>query len=275
MKKIFTLLLALVTMALNVHATVTVCGVEPDENGHFSTSFIKSGSITWDSDSQTLTLDNAVIEYSSDNNYDDIYPININEDATIVIHGDCKLTTTGIVALALVGYEKSVTIQGDGSLYLSSTWIALRLRATKLTIKDITLNTTKAIADNNYGTLIGLTLDNVNAEIQQGGIERIGEGITLKNCSITYPEDAYIEYSDYGYFIANGSGNLASHVIISRSGGSKPGDLNGDGDVTIADAVAVLNAMAGETVSGNPDVNGDNDVTIADFVAVLNIMAQQ
>ena len=55
----------------------------------------------------------------------------------------------------------------------------------------------------------------------------------------------------------------------------KKGDLNGDGDVTIADAVAVLNAMAGGTVPGNADVNGDNDVTIADFVAVLNIMAGQ
>jgi surface protein len=53
------------------------------------------------------------------------------------------------------------------------------------------------------------------------------------------------------------------------------GDVNGDGDVTIADGVAVLNAMAGESVSGNPDVNGDGDVTIADFVAVLNIMAEQ
>ena len=53
------------------------------------------------------------------------------------------------------------------------------------------------------------------------------------------------------------------------------GDVNGDGDVTIADGVEVLNAMAGESVSGDPDVNGDGDVTIADFVAVLNIMAEQ
>ena len=53
------------------------------------------------------------------------------------------------------------------------------------------------------------------------------------------------------------------------------GDVNGDGQVTIADGVAVLNAMAGESVSGNADVNGDGDITIADFVAVLNIMAEQ
>ena len=51
--------------------------------------------------------------------------------------------------------------------------------------------------------------------------------------------------------------------------------MNVDGDVTIADGVAVLNAMAGQEVPGDADVNGDGEVTIADFVAVLNTMAGQ
>ena len=55
----------------------------------------------------------------------------------------------------------------------------------------------------------------------------------------------------------------------------EPGDVNGDGEITIADGVAVLNAMAGEEVPGDADVNGDGEVTIADFVAVLNLMAEQ
>ena len=55
----------------------------------------------------------------------------------------------------------------------------------------------------------------------------------------------------------------------------KTGDVNADGDVTIADGVAVLNAMAGQEVPGDADVNNDGDITIADFVAVLNIMAGQ
>ena len=56
---------------------------------------------------------------------------------------------------------------------------------------------------------------------------------------------------------------------------SKKGDVNGDSEITIADGVAVLNAMAGEEVAGDADVNGDGEVTIADFVAVLNLMAEQ
>ncbi|MBP5595520.1 MAG: leucine-rich repeat protein [Pseudobutyrivibrio sp.] len=64
-------------------------------------------------------------------------------------------------------------------------------------------------------------------------------------------------------------------VFTNLDPDSKKGDVNEDGDITIADGVAVLNAMAGQTVSGNPDVNEDGEVTIADFVAVLNIMAGQ
>jgi hypothetical protein len=51
------------------------------------------------------------------------------------------------------------------------------------------------------------------------------------------------------------------------------GDVNCDGIVDIADAVTVLNAMAGQTVAGIADVNGDKNVDISDFVTVLNIMA--
>ncbi|MBR4130677.1 MAG: dockerin type I repeat-containing protein [Bacteroidaceae bacterium] len=60
-----------------------------------------------------------------------------------------------------------------------------------------------------------------------------------------------------------------------KSLNAEPGDVNRDGEITIADGVAVLNAMAGEDVPGDADVNGDGDITIADFVAVLNLMAEQ
>ena len=273
MKKFYFLLLTLVTMALDANASINVCGVTPDENGHFNCSFIKSGSIIWDEDSRTLTLDNAVVEYSTDNRYDNVHALQVDVDATIVIHGDCQLTTNGFVALRVNGHDESVTIKGDGSLSLSSSWIDLHISYMRVTIKDITLKTTHEIADNNMGEDIVLTFDNASADIT-GGVERIGESITLKNCSITEPDGGYIEHEEYGYFIAKADGNHAYHVVISRSG-NKPGDLNGDGQVTIADGVAVLNAMAGEAVAGNADLNGDGDVTIADFVAILNLMAEQ
>lgn len=56
------------------------------------------------------------------------------------------------------------------------------------------------------------------------------------------------------------------------------GDVNGDGDVDIADVVAILNAMLeNKTVDEMPqaNVNGDAAIDIADVVAVLAIMANQ
>jgi len=53
------------------------------------------------------------------------------------------------------------------------------------------------------------------------------------------------------------------------------GDLNGDGKVAIADAIAVLNVMAAGSYEAVADLNNDQVVDIKDFVAVLNIIAAQ
>ncbi|MBQ6225662.1 MAG: hypothetical protein IJJ73_05090 [Bacteroidaceae bacterium] len=85
---------------------------------------------------------------------------------------------------------------------------------------------------------------------------------------IAKPQGGTFDSSKKG-IVVNGSLYNGYAVICQK------GDVNLDGSVTIADAVAVLNAMAGQEVPGNPDVNGDKEVSIADFVAVLNIMAGQ
>ena len=272
MKKNFLLLLIALLVAISARAEVTVCEVSPDKNGHFNCSFIKSGTITWDAASHTLTLNKAVVEHSSETPYDYVYPIRITEDATIVIKGECRLTTTGFVALGFEGTNsKKVTIQGDGSLYLSSIMRGIYCKCTRLTIKDITLQTTKGI---NCGdaVLCALKFDNVQADIN-GVVERFGESITFLNCAITFPEDAYIEHEEYGYFIAKGDGNRATHIIISRDGSSITGDVNGDHEVNIADINAVIDIIL--SGSGNltaADVNKDGEINIADVNAIIDLI---
>ena len=273
MKKIFLLCLTFLA-TLGAVAEITVCDVGPDENGHFDSPFIKSGSITWDESSRTLTLNNAAVDYSSESPYDYVYPIRLTEDeATIIIQGECRLTTTGFVAIGFEGTNsKNVTIQGNGNLYLSSIMRGIYCKCTRLTIKDITLQTTKGI---NCGdaVLCALKFDNVQADIN-GVVERFGESITFLNCAITFPEDAYINHEEYGYFIAQGDGNRATHIIISRDGGSSiTGDVNGDQEVNIADVNAVISIIlsgSGNLTAG--DVNGDHEVNIADVNAVINII---
>ncbi len=272
MKKNFLLLLIALLVAMSASAEVTVCEVSPDEKGHFNSPFIKSGSIIWDQGNRTLTLNNAVVEYTSETPYDYVYPIRLTEDATIVIKGECRLTTTGFIALGFEGTNsKKVTIQGDGSLYLSSIMRGIYCKCTRLTIKDITLQTTKDI---NCGdaVLCALKFDNVQADIN-GVVERFGESITFLNCAITFPVDAYIEHEEYGYFIAQGDGNRATHIIISRDGGSITGDVNGDHEVNIADINAVMDIIL--SGSGNltaADVNKDGEINIADVNAIIDLI---
>ena len=272
MKKII-LLLTLVFAALSANAFVGVCDSVPDENGRFHCPYITRGTITWDEATKTLTLDNAVVEYYTDNRYDGVRPISVTEDATIVIHGECKLITNGFSAMYFFSYSiKNISIIGDGSLYTSSTWIDIYLYSTRLTIKDIYLETINGIAENGNGVNVALTFDNVQANIK-GLVERIGEGITFKNCSITYPKDAYVvELEGYGYTIRCGDQDIPDHIIISRDG-DNPGDVNGDGEVNIADVNALIDAVLSGTTSNSAcDVNADGEINVADVNAVINMI---
>lgn len=260
-------------MALSANADVMVCKVAPDANGHFDCPYIKSGTITWDKTSKTLTLDNAVVEYYTDNRYDNVYPLTVNEDATIMVKGECKVLTNGFSAIYTRSYNmKYITITGNGSLYTSSTWIDIYLYCARLTIKDIYLETVNGIAENGNGVNVALTFDNVQAYIK-GLVERIGEGITFKNCSITYPKDAYVvEMEGYGYTIRCGDQDIPDHIIISRDG-DNPGDVNGDGEVNIADVNALIDAvLSGNTSNTACDVNADGEINVADVNAVINMI---
>lgn len=65
---------------------------------------------------------------------------------------------------------------------------------------------------------------------------------------------------------------------VTVTGNALPGDANGDGSVSIADAVAVVNYIL---TNGNPigdfvieaaDVNGVDGITIADAIVIVNII---
>ena len=59
----------------------------------------------------------------------------------------------------------------------------------------------------------------------------------------------------------------------ATAGDFQPGDVNGDGQVDIADVNAVINMMLGKTAqTAAGDVTGDGSVDIADVNAVINLM---
>ena len=50
------------------------------------------------------------------------------------------------------------------------------------------------------------------------------------------------------------------------------GDVNGDGEVNIADINAVIDMILSGTFNAKGDVNGDGEVNIADINAVIDLI---
>ena len=65
-------------------------------------------------------------------------------------------------------------------------------------------------------------------------------------------------------------------LSVKEPTGGLVGDATGDGNVTITDAVYIVNYLMGNTLdgfnAGGADVNGDGRITITDAVAVVNII---
>ena len=53
---------------------------------------------------------------------------------------------------------------------------------------------------------------------------------------------------------------------------ARAGDVNGDGEVNIADVNAVINMILSGTLEATGDVNNDGEVNIADVNAIINII---
>lgn len=64
----------------------------------------------------------------------------------------------------------------------------------------------------------------------------------------------------------------AAWYLFARLAGWSPGDVNGDGDLTLADVIVALQALAGYdvTTSINADVNGDGKIGMAEALFVLD-----
>ena len=67
--------------------------------------------------------------------------------------------------------------------------------------------------------------------------------------------------------------------LVKAVGETIPGDANGDGAVTITDAVAIVNYILGNPSAGfnkaAADVSGDGNISITDAVGVVNIILTQ
>jgi len=247
---------------------LAVCDV--DVNSYNKDDILRDGgAFKYDPNMKRLTITNANVDDTSVE--EGIWNKGI-EGLNIAIEGENQIN----VNEDIFRLKKSTTFSGNGSVkgeLTSSTGYGIYLNAEgvicNLNGPKFEFTGQRGVGDSNNDNLIiekGCLVFNPNS-----GSARIlnVQNLTLgSGMIIAKPQGGTFDSSQKG-IVVNGS-LYNGHAVISQKG-----DVNVDGTVTIADAVAVLNAMAGQEVAGNPDVNGDKEVSIADFVAVLNIMAGQ
>ena len=118
------------------------------------------------------------------------------------------------------------------------------------------LSSTSAAFSGSDGALANLTLD-IAATAANGS-----HTLAVKDIELTSTGGEAINPAD-----------MTATMIISDV---QMGDTNGDGKITITDAVAIVNYLLGNAspnfVYEASDVNGDNKTTITDAVAIVNII---
>ncbi len=98
--------------------------------------------------------------------------------------------------------------------------------------------------------------------------------------SMTFTVDGLIiTYDDYAHAVVTNCETTATIPLsnldcmyFDNTSATVTGDVNGDGEVNIADINAVIDIILGGTTHSNADVNSDGEVNIADISAVIDIM---
>ncbi len=95
------------------------------------------------------------------------------------------------------------------------------------------------------------------------------------NQSVTIPELSADKTYDVKGFLTIYKGQLELYPIMVKEHSDYPvGDVNGDGEVTIADVNMLIDIILGaeDNSEGRSDVNGDGEVGIADVNSVIDII---
>jgi len=97
----------------------------------------------------------------------------------------------------------------------------------------------------------------------------------VQTCTVNLPTDAPVMLRINQTSGSNKSKCYLDDIVIHYNGmwnEEITGDVNGDGEVTLADANAVIDLIINGGYSVAADVNGDGEVTLADVNAVIDII---
>ncbi|MBP5688132.1 MAG: dockerin type I repeat-containing protein [Muribaculaceae bacterium] len=172
-----------------------------------------------------------------------------------------------------------VLIDGGGSLLIESAvdqacigFFTHRIDApAHLTIRDCSISLPAGMIQNEDNDC-SLTLDNAYIYIRDGYF-CTPPVLTLNNCHITKPEGGHV--NEYGQVCGPGdNGMYWGEIEIVPDASAVVGDVDGDGNVTSADVMALYNFLLDNDDSAlvNGDQDGDGFITSGDVTIVYNIL---
>lgn len=174
-------------------------------------TWLKSGNVSWNATTKTLTLDNAKIENSMA--YDNTLLVS-GLDITIKLIGNSDIRVTSSEAVRLM--NSKTTITGGGTLKVNAgfTDVYLHHDAT-LTIDGCTVDMDRRLE----GWSLGDEKDKnnhlvvKNATLKATSANKLSS-ITLTACKIQSPDGGKIDGNEFGKFVATADGSKAQNVVI-------------------------------------------------------------
>lgn len=205
------------------------------------------GTVSYDAERRTLTLNNANIVTEQNSFY-----MQEASDLTINVVGNCNITSTKKTAMVLF-YDSHVTITGSGTLNISSpenTGIYL-LYKNDLIFKDIDVNVSGlwAIAGINGTSEEHLEIVNANVEAT-GSAEAINsvQEVVLKQAHLAQPQNAVWSDQEHRFLL---DGQKVKHLKFAKGENTAVSHINSQAGMQVAlnHGVASITAPAGTQVS--------------------------
>lgn len=173
-------------------------------------AWLKSGNVSWNAATKTLTLDNAKIENGT--GYYTLLVSGLN--ITIKLIGSSDINATSMEAVRLM--NSKTTITGGGALKVNAGFTAVYLH------HDATLAIDGCTVDID-GRLEGWSLGDEedkknhlvvkNATLKATSVRRLSS-ITLTACKMQSPDGGKIGEDEFGKFVATADGSEARSIVI-------------------------------------------------------------
>ena len=179
------------------------------------------------------------------------------------------ITINAMPTASLTGQATALNVTNAGDKIMTANYFGMEVQITNVGTntydEDITVKLYKRV----YGTTGTL-------------VQTLSQHLVLapqETKKLTFHMDNVIDgwkYFAKAYYYSNAEqinvANVSTHTIIFPASGPIKGDVNKDGEVSIADVNAVIYMITKGVQDLSGDVNNDGEVTLADVNAVISII---